>query len=283
MDATNSSLIRLRETQGFVFDMDGTLVLGDKQNKGLKALPGAVAFVRHLEDRGVPFVFLTNGTSRPPAEYGAIMRDLGFPIADRQMMTPASVAAEYLKRQGFKRVMVLGCKGVSQPLADIGLDVLPAEELDGVEAIFVGWHRDFCVKDLEAACHAVWGGAKLYTSSLAPFFATAGGRALGTSRAIVSMVRSITGCKVKVLGKPAPEAMSSARRKLGKPAAKIAVVGDDPGLEIPMALRAGSLAVAVASGIGGRSEFTDLPLTKQPNIIVDSVQELFDLYLNSDK
>ena len=58
-------LERLRNTRGFVLDMDGTLVLGDNRNRGLKPLPGAVEFIEHLNRTDVPYVLLTNGTARP--------------------------------------------------------------------------------------------------------------------------------------------------------------------------------------------------------------------------
>jgi len=37
-------LERLRNARGFVFDLDGTLVLGDKRNAGLQPLPGRASW-----------------------------------------------------------------------------------------------------------------------------------------------------------------------------------------------------------------------------------------------
>jgi len=88
-------------------------------------------------------------------------------------------------------------------------------------------HRWKTFDALEAACHAVWGGARLYSASQALYFATATGRAIGTSRAITAMIRSVTGCTVHVIGKPSLDALRAARRRLGVPMADLAVVGDD--------------------------------------------------------
>ena len=55
---------RLRDARGFVFDMDGTLVLGDRQNHGLRPLPGAVEITSWAAGRGLPLVVFTNGTTR---------------------------------------------------------------------------------------------------------------------------------------------------------------------------------------------------------------------------
>ena len=61
-----AALARLRGARGFVFDIDGTLVLGDKNNKGLVPLPGAIELLSYLRDADIPFVAFTNGTLRTP-------------------------------------------------------------------------------------------------------------------------------------------------------------------------------------------------------------------------
>src|ERR1700741_5435499 len=92
---------RLKRVKGFILDMDGTLVLGDRRNKGLRALPGALELVAHLQTNGIPFVMFTNGTVRPPQDYVGELKHAGFSVTADQIMTPASVAAEYLSAKGF--------------------------------------------------------------------------------------------------------------------------------------------------------------------------------------
>ena len=55
---------RLRSARGFVFDLDGTLVLTDRRNDAFTPLPGAVALTRWLAAHGLPFVAFTNGTTK---------------------------------------------------------------------------------------------------------------------------------------------------------------------------------------------------------------------------
>src|SRR5258707_5304361 len=217
---------RLERTKGFVLDMDGTLVLGDKRNKGLKALPGAVDFLAHLRKRGTPFVLLTNGTVRPPRAYVDELKHAGISVEAAQIMTPASVAAEYLSAKGYKRVLVLGGEGVGGPLVEAGIEVVRPPERENIDAIFVGWFREFGMPDIEAACWATWGGAKVFAASLVPYFASAEGRTLGTSSAIAGAIDKITGSRTRPLGKPAPEAMRIAAKRLGVAAKDVCVIGD---------------------------------------------------------
>ena len=140
--------------------------------------------------------------------------------------------------------------------------------------MLAGWFPEFTMPALEAACHAVWGGAGLYSCSQTPFFAVAGGRALGTSRAISAMIKSLTGCGLRVVGKPSVDALRSAADRLGLPTAQLAVVGDDPELEVPMAHRGRSLAIAVGTGLGGSAYYDGLPVSRRPHLRVRGVDEL---------
>ncbi len=267
---------RLRSVRGFLFDMDGTLVLGDQRNHGLAPLPGARETTRLLDRRGIGFVVFTNGTTRTPQRYAQDLRELGFALDDGQMLTPASSAVELFVRRGYRRVVVLGGEGMALPLREAGIDVVAPAGRPEADAVFIGWYREFSIDTLEAACHAVWGGAQVFSASQSMFFATAQGRALGTSRPISAMIRDLTGCRVNIVGKPSQEAMRCAARRLGVPAREFAVVGDDPALEIPMARRAGALAIAVRSGLADDDAWLQLPEPQRPHVVLEGAADLLE-------
>ena len=276
-------LRRLRDARGFIFDMDGTLALGDRANHGLTPLPGAVEMLTWVRERGLPYLVFTNGTNRSPAHFAQVLRGSGLDVPDDQMMTPASSAVVMFTRRGYKRVMVLGGDGLAGPLRAAGIEVVPPVEAAGVDAVLVGWFREFTMSHLEAACEAVWSGAALYSASETPFFAAAGGRALGTSRAISAMIRSITGCRLTVTGKPSLDALRAAAARLGVPARDLVVVGDDPLLEVPMAHRGHALAVAVQTGLAGPDAYDRLPPAKRPHLHLRGVSELLALCREQDQ
>ena len=288
MTATVSGEVRdrLRTARGFIFDMDGTLVLGDRVNHGLRPLPGAAEMLAWVRGRGLPYLVFTNGTNRVPAHFARVLREAGLDVPDSQMMTPASSAVVMFARRGFKRVMVLGGPGLADPLRDAGIEVVPPvtaardgrpAEVPEVGAVFVGWFPEFRMPARVAACHAVWAGASLFSASETPFFATANGRALGTSRAISAMIRSLTGCGLTITGKPSLDALRTAADRLGFPAAQLAVVGDDPHLEVPMAHRGRALAIAVGTGLGLTASYDGLPVSRRPHLLVRGVDELLEM------
>ena len=106
-NASREAIDRLLSASGFVFDLDGTLVLGDKHNRGIEALPRAADTLRLLDERGVPWVLLTNGTVRVPANIAAALRDAGLDVPAERILTPATVAAEYFLARGLQRIFVL--------------------------------------------------------------------------------------------------------------------------------------------------------------------------------
>ena len=66
----------VRSAAGFVFDVDGTLVLSEDPNAGtgVSVIPGAREVLNDLRGRGTAFVCFTNGTGQAPGEIAAKLR-----------------------------------------------------------------------------------------------------------------------------------------------------------------------------------------------------------------
>jgi len=277
-DGPVTALERLRGARGYIFDLDGTLVLGDRNNQGLAPLPGALEITRWVARQGLPLAVFTNGTTKTPQHLARTLASIGFELPDDAVLTPASSAVAVFARRGYRRVLVLGGDGLAGPLHDAGIEVVrPDGRPQQVDAVLAGWYPDFTLPALESACQAVWAGARLYSASQSLFFATAGGRSIGTSRAISAMIGSLTGVRARLVGKPSLAALRTAGALLGVPVADLVVVGDDPELEVPMAHRGSALAVAVSSGLGGPESYRHLPPERQPHLHLSGVDELLSL------
>lgn len=272
-----SPIDRLQSIRGFVFDLDGTLALGNRRMEGLTPLPGALEVLEHLNRTGRRSVIFTNGTIHAPRHLADSLMSAGFPITADNVMTPASVAAEIFHRRGYRRIMAFGGEGVVGPLREAGLEVFPPAGNPEVEAVFVGWYRECALEHIEAGIQAVLSGAQLFTASLSPFFATAHGKVVGASALICAAIQCATKVKATILGKPSAQAMRMACVKLGAASRHLAVVGDDPGLEMRMARRNGALAVFVGTGLIGKADLPGLPDGERPDLALDTVGELLPL------
>jgi 4-nitrophenyl phosphatase len=271
MRAEGMPLIR-----GFMFDLDGTLLLSDRSLGGYEVLPGAVEVLAQLAAKSIPFLVLTNGSAYPPPEQARKLRGLGLAVADDRMFTPSSVAGDVMARHGIRRALVLGGRGVGYALTESGIETVFTGEprASGVDAVFVGWHPECHMKDIEAACQAIWAGAKLYVASDVPFFATRHGRSMGYSYAIVGAIRRMTKAKMILTGKPSLHAMRFIARKLGLPAREVAVVGDDPAVEIIMAHRGGATAFGVTTGVMKQEDWERETGKRRPHYVINDLREL---------
>jgi HAD superfamily hydrolase (TIGR01450 family) len=259
-----------------VFDVDGTLLLADRSLGSYELLPDAVEVLSAVRAQGIPYVLLTNGSAYAPADQAARLRKLGLPVDDGQMLTPSSVAADLFRRRGHARVLVLGGQGVGHALRAEGIETLQCGDAGdrNVDAVYVGWHPECRMPDIEAAAGAIWNGARLYTASDVPFFATKGGRSIGYSYAIIGAIRRLTRAPVTVTGKPSLHAMRYVAQVMQLPAKNIAVIGDDPLVEILMARRAGATAIGVTTGVTTAALWRRQPPQLKPDFVLGRLGEL---------
>ncbi len=279
MDSSGDWQEPLRPIGGFMFDLDGTLALGDRSGHGYEPLPGAIEVLTRLTEKGIPFVVLTNGSAYPAAEQTPRLRAAGLPVEDHQMLTPSSVTADHLSRKGVKRALILGSPGVGHALKEAGIEIVFTGEPGAgeAEAVYVGWHPDCGMKDIETAVHAIWKGAQMYVASDVPFFATRAGKSIGYSHAIVAAIKSLAKPKVTITGKPSQHAMRFVARQLGIPVRDVGVVGDDPQLEPAMARKGGAIGFGVTTGIYKREDWLDQPPARRPHRLLNCVGDLLEL------
>lgn len=267
--------------RGVMFDLDGTLILSNRELGQYKVLPGAVETLEALKERGIPYLALTNGSAYPASCQGPRLRDIGLPIPDENLFTPNSVAGGVFKDRGIGRVLVLGTEGVAEALRIEGLNtVMPGEEgAQSADAVYVAWHPDCTMDDIHAACEAVLRGAGFFTASDVPFFATQSGRSFGYSCAIGGAVSRVTGVEPQVTGKPSLHAMEFVAAQLGLPMHEVAVIGDDPKVETEMARLGGAIGIGVTTGTTSLEEWAAQPVERAPHRVIDRIDAILDMGL----
>ena len=261
-----------------MFDLDGTLILSNRKLGSYQVIPGAVEVLTELEKRGIPYLALTNGSAYSAARQGPRLREVGLPIVDGHLFTPNSVAGKVFKERRYENVLVLGTPGVVEAMEGHGIRCsLPSDEAaTSADAVYTAWHPDCSMADIHAAAGRVLEGAPFYTASDVPFFATSEGPAFGYSCAINGAIHRVTGVEPQVTGKPSQLAMDFVAAKLGLPANQIAVIGDDPKVEIEMARGGGAIGVGVTSGTTSRAQWAAQPPERRPDLVIENVGELLE-------
>ena len=146
-----------------------------------------------------------------------------------------------------------------------------------VQAVYIGWHPDCTMKDIEVAAKAIWNGAGLYVASDVPFFATAAGKTMGYSHAITAAVRKLTRAPMILTGKPSLHALRLVAKRLNVPMRRIGVVGDDPLVEMIMARRGGAVGFGVTTGMTSARHWANQPLNRRPHRVLRDLPELLRL------
>ena len=266
----------MRQPKGFMFDLDGTLILSDRKLGGYTAIPGAAEALAALDQRDIPWIAMTNGSAYPANVQAPRLRAIGLPIRDERLFTPNSVAGKAMAERGYARVLVLGTQGVVDALEEMGVPcALPGDPgADEADAVYVAWHPECTMDHIHAACGRVLDGAAFLTASDVPYFATKDGRSFGYSCAINGAVARVTGHEPEPCGKPSPLALTLIAEELGIAEADVGVVGDDAVAEMQMARAGGAIGIAVASGSTSREQWAAQPPERTPHVVIDSVRDL---------
>lgn len=267
----------LEGIRGWVLDVDGCLVRTSRAGgRGGVPIDGAVDLLHELRSAGDAVIVCTNASERAPASYAAHLRDIGLPVDDDAFVTAGSATAAHVQaHHPGARVLPVGDEGIVVPLLDLGIEVASPDDDRPADVVVVGAAASYSAADLNAAALAVDAGAAFYSTVATPWFHGGVGRSLAVSSAIAASIAWATGRDPVVGGKPSAVLGESLLRRLGLPAAEVAVVGDSVA-EIGLAREIGGLAVLVLSGAVTPEDLTALTGPDRPDVVLDDVAALHD-------
>ncbi len=232
----------LRDIQGILLDVDGVLYRGNE------IIPGAREFLTFLQEKGLPFVYLTNNSTLSPEDYAARLRKKGFPAHVKQVVGSAEATAHFLvqKHPLRSRLLVIGEKGLHQVLANAGFSI--TEDGDEAEVVVVGLDRHLTYTKLAEATYAIRRGAPFYGTNPDRTFPTERGLAPGGG-AILAALEAATDCSPTIIGKPEAPIFYLALERLGLPPERVLMVGDRLETDILGAKRVGVRTALVLTGV----------------------------------
>lgn len=261
---------------GFVFDLDGTVYLGEA------ALPGAVETVAHLRENGKRVLFVSNKPLEPRTAYAAKLTRLGIPTDPDDVITSGYVLGYHLsKHLPDLRLYVIGETALLNELRGHGLHIVdeftdqdPKEVIqpDGIDAVVVAFDRTLDYRKLNTAYQALLNGAHFYATNADKACPMPGG-GIPDAGATITALEHITGRKLELLaGKPSHLIVDVALERLGLPAERCLMVGDRLETDIFMGQRSGMQTAVVLTGASSRqdAEKMDSP----PTFILENIGEL---------
>ncbi|GAA1248543.1 HAD-IIA family hydrolase [Kitasatospora nipponensis] len=257
---------------GALIDIDGVLTLS------WRPIPGAVRALTRLREADLPFVLLTNTTSRTRSAIAATLGDLGFPVTLQDILTAPAATAGYLaEHHPGARCLLLNSGDVRQDLA--GVTLVDGSEDGAAQADLVllgGAGPAFHYASLNRAFGLLQHGAPLVAMHRNLYWRTDRGLQLDVGAFLPGLERAAN-VRAEVIGKPARPFFTAALELLGTEAERTVMVGDDIASDVLAAQRLGITGALVRTGKYQEHALHDADAA--PDHVLDSVADLPDLIL----
>ncbi len=229
---------------GYVFDLDGTIYLGEELLPGARRL---VLKVRELDRRAV---FLSNNPTRDPGMYAQKLTRLGLEISAAEIVNPVVTMTRWLLRSHpDATVFPIAEEPLKEALRAAGIKT--SERSEEIDIVIASYDRGFDYRKLQIAFDAIWfhGRAMLVTTNPDRYCPLPGGRGEPDAAAVVGAIEACTGTKCEVnVGKPDPIMLDTVTDGLGLETEDCIMTGDRLYTDIRMALDAGMPSAVVLTG-----------------------------------
>ncbi len=237
----------------FLFDMDGTLYLGDN------LFPFTIELLDTIKQKGKRYMFMTNNSSKSVNAYIEKLGKLGIKATKEDFITSSQATAFYLKKHHKNaRLYVCGTKSLKDELISEGFTV--TENTDDTDCIVMGYDTELNYKKL-------WDVSYMLTMRDLPYIATNPDYVCPTEwgsvpdcGSVCDMIFNATGKRPLFIGKPEKLMPCLAMEMAGISREETAVIGDRIYTDVKSGLNAGAFSVLVMSG-----ETTDKILNESPD------------------
>jgi NagD protein len=251
--------------RGYVFDLDGTVYLGEA------LLPGALRTIETLRQAGCRMVFVSNKPVETRQSYADKLTRLGLPTAVEQIVNSTQVTVrELLRAAPGCRVFPIGEQVLVDALRAAGFTIseMPGE----IDYVIASFDRGFVYRKLQIAFDAIRAGARFVATNGDAFCPVPGGGEPDAA-CIIAAIEACTGHSVEeIYGKPSVAMMRTAMAVVGTSSHESIMIGDRLETDILMGQRAG---MATALPLTGATSRADLVASEiQPDYVLERLDDL---------
>ena len=258
---------KLRNCELFVFDMDGTLYLGDD------VYPGAIKLLEDLPSLGKKYIYLTNNSSRAGPDYIPRLVGLGFPCEAENVFTSGMATGLYMQQNyPDARVYLVGTPAFERELLSYNVNLVQED----ADVVIVGFDTTLVYEKLDKAVHFLRkNNAKFIAANPDWVCPMPNDEVLPDCGSICALITASSGVEPMYIGKPNRNMVDVISKMTGIPNEKICCVGDRLYTDIAVAQNAEAVSLLVLSGE------TDMAMVeaaeRKPDYILDGVWQIADL------
>lgn len=258
----------MKDIRGFIFDLDGTVYLGNK------LIPGARETIALLRSQGKKVIFLTNYPLEKRLEKIEKFKKLGIEADIEDVINSIYVLTEYLTDIGPNlRILPIAERVLIQKLEARGHVI--SYDPKNVDYVVISWDREFNYEKLNLALQAVRHGAKMIATNPDRTCPVEDGEVVPDAAGMIGAIEGVTGKKVDLMvGKPSLIMANFAIKSLGLKPHECIMVGDRIETDMLMGQNAGMRTAWVKTGVSRPEDLEKSEI--KVDYVLDSIASIQD-------
>lgn len=258
----------LKNIKLFLFDMDGTLYLGDKLFDFTPEL------LKAIKQKGYRYLFMTNNSSKSVKDYIKKLQRLGIEAEYEDFITSSQATSYYLtENHKDARLYVCGTQSLKDELSTAGFYI--TENLDEVDCIVMGFDTELTFKKLHDVSYLLLTRDIPYIATNPDYVCPTEFGSVPDCGSVCDMIYNATRKRPVVIGKSEPLMPILAMKHTGYTAEETAVFGDRIYTDVKSGLNAGVTAVLVMSGETDQKTLEESDV--KPDIILNDCGEIINI------
>lgn len=232
----------LTKYDGFIFDLDGTIYVGDK------LIPKADEVINHLIKSNKKVIFITNKTTGSVKQYCEFLKKNNLNVTESEIINSTLVTKKYLKdKHPNEKFYAIGEEVFINEIEEIGLEF--SKNPNEIKIVLITLDRTLDYSKLEIAAKALDNGARFYAANIDDTCPVEGGE-IWDAGSTISALEKRTHFKLeKHFGKPSNYMMDEILSKLNIPSEKCLLIGDRVETDIAMGNSFGIDTALVSTGV----------------------------------
>lgn len=265
---TETVIDKINKSEAVLFDLDGTLYLGDN------VIEGAIETLDFLRQKGIRVVFLTNNSSKTDIEYKKKLKRLNLFSDGDIVYSSLDAAADYIKdKAACSTVYAVACNEAEKYLVERGVNIVCAENADTVLLTF---DKTLTYEKIVNVNNLLIAGAK-YIATHPDTVCPESPYPIPDLGAFIQAIKLTSGRLPDVItGKPYKIMSEYIMKKLDLSPDKITMVGDRTETDIAFGVNAGFNTVLVFTGITDEKTYNFSEIKADISVSgVKNIKELF--------
>ncbi len=258
----------IKDIKLFLFDMDGTLYIGDR------LFDFTTELLATIKKNGARYMFMTNNSSKSVKDYIIKLKKLGIDATEDEFITSSQATVYYLKNNHpDARLYVCGTESLKEELRKNGFCV--TEKTEETDCIVMGNDTELTFKKLHDISFMLCTRELPYIATNPDYVCPTEFGSVPDCGSVCDMIYNATGKRPVFIGKPEALMPELAMEMTGYNKNATAVIGDRIYTDVKSGLNAGTVSILVMSGETTEEILNNSP--DKPDLVLKDCGEILEI------